>query len=181
MKKKWCMMCEKEAASQKRTCSPECAEALVWKQRSLDRHRNRSKVPGVYRVTVADWKKILNAYNHCCAYCGVRKEMTIDHVVPLSRGGRHCVANLVPACLRCNLSKGSQTIIEWRMFPMKKAPVDNSKLPPWTVCERMGIRPARKRYKRHQTPIFTQVMEERYNAILIDRMNLTVDHFGVLV
>lgn len=34
-----------------------------------------------------------------------RSRPELDHVVPLSRGGPHTVANLVPACLRCNRSK----------------------------------------------------------------------------
>jgi 5-methylcytosine-specific restriction endonuclease McrA len=37
-----------------------------------------------------------------------------DHVIPLSRGGTHERANLVPACVRCNLSKGAKLLNEWR-------------------------------------------------------------------
>jgi 5-methylcytosine-specific restriction endonuclease McrA len=39
-----------------------------------------------------------------CFYCGQTAEHA-DHFVPLARGGKHCVDNLVPACAPCNLSK----------------------------------------------------------------------------
>jgi 5-methylcytosine-specific restriction endonuclease McrA len=51
-----------------------------------------------------------------CAYCHGPAE-TIDHVVPRSRGGRHCWDNVVAACARCNHSKGDRTPAElgWRL------------------------------------------------------------------
>ena len=47
-----------------------------------------------------------------CLYCGEhfhRSELTRDHVVPLSKGGRDSWENVVTACLACNISKGSHT------------------------------------------------------------------------
>lgn len=50
-----------------------------------------------------------------CAYCGnIDKKGHIDHVIPLSRGGDDSLENLVWACRRCNLSKGSKTVGEWK-------------------------------------------------------------------
>jgi 5-methylcytosine-specific restriction endonuclease McrA len=37
----------------------------------------------------------------------------LDHVHPLSRGGADAEHNIVPACARCNLSKGAKTLAEW--------------------------------------------------------------------
>lgn len=48
-----------------------------------------------------------------CAYCD-RPAETADHLVPLIRGGENTLANLVPACLSCNSSKGARPIEEWR-------------------------------------------------------------------
>ena len=48
-----------------------------------------------------------------CQYCGARpgtQELTIDHVLPKSRGGTTSWDNVVAACYRCNLSKGSDLI-----------------------------------------------------------------------
>jgi 5-methylcytosine-specific restriction endonuclease McrA len=47
-----------------------------------------------------------------CQYCGRRfptSELSIDHVVPQSRGGENSWANLVCACVRCNARKGNKT------------------------------------------------------------------------
>jgi 5-methylcytosine-specific restriction endonuclease McrA len=53
---------------------------------------------------------------HTCQYCGtVSRDLTIDHVVPKHRGGRHEWENLVAACRTCNHRKGSKTLSEARM------------------------------------------------------------------
>lgn len=47
-----------------------------------------------------------------CMYCGdhfSRGELTRDHVIPLSKGGRDVWENVVSACLSCNVGKGSHT------------------------------------------------------------------------
>jgi 5-methylcytosine-specific restriction endonuclease McrA len=53
-----------------------------------------------------------------CLYCGGTAEH-VDHVFPLSRGGAHTLGNLAPACLKCNLSKSTKTIMEWRIWKMR--------------------------------------------------------------
>jgi 5-methylcytosine-specific restriction endonuclease McrA len=53
-----------------------------------------------------------------CQYCGrsfATNELSIDHVVPLSRGGRSTWGNVVCACTRCNKRKGGRTPPEARM------------------------------------------------------------------
>lgn len=44
-----------------------------------------------------------------CQYCGSRKNLTIDHVIPKSKGGKTNWTNLVTACNRCNITKGDKT------------------------------------------------------------------------
>jgi len=51
----------------------------------------------------------------CCHYCGktvASKELTMDHVIPVSRGGRSIKSNVVPCCAACNKSKKSLTPAE---------------------------------------------------------------------
>ena len=51
-----------------------------------------------------------------CAYCGKklsRYTATIDHIIPLSRGGTDFKWNLVWCCHKCNQSKGSKLLSEW--------------------------------------------------------------------
>ena len=44
-----------------------------------------------------------------CQYCGSRRELTFDHVIPRARGGRTSWDNVVAACTRCNLRKGASS------------------------------------------------------------------------
>ncbi|MCH7399378.1 HNH endonuclease [Belliella sp. DSM 107340] len=44
-----------------------------------------------------------------CQYCGSKKNLTIDHVVPRSKGGKTNWSNLITACHRCNVVKGDKT------------------------------------------------------------------------
>jgi 5-methylcytosine-specific restriction endonuclease McrA len=54
--------------------------------------------------------------HHTCQYCGLRtRDLTLDHVVPRHRGGRHSWQNLVSACRSCNHRKGGRTPEEARM------------------------------------------------------------------
>lgn len=56
--------------------------------------------------TREQWAAMKAAYNNCCAYCGKPCErLTMDHVIPLARGGPHVAANIVPACRPCNSRK----------------------------------------------------------------------------
>ncbi|NAZ35210.1 HNH endonuclease [Rubellimicrobium sp. CFH 75288] len=46
----------------------------------------------------------------CCQYCGAKGDLTFDHVVPRSRGGRTSWENVVAACSGCNLRKGNKPL-----------------------------------------------------------------------
>jgi len=52
-----------------------------------------------------------------CLYCGTQFDdkckPTIDHMIPLTRGGTHSAANLVACCLSCNSRKGSRDYLDW--------------------------------------------------------------------
>ena len=83
---------------------------------SLERqHRRRAAKVGadVRRVTSRDLERLWSAWGGRCAYCGAGAE-TIEHVMPLSRGGRHAIGNLIPACSRCNPGKGWKFVREWK-------------------------------------------------------------------
>jgi 5-methylcytosine-specific restriction endonuclease McrA len=60
---------------------------------------------------------------HRCQYCGTRparQELTIDHVVPKSRGGTDSWDNLVTACVTCNVRKGDRTPEEAGMHLLRR-------------------------------------------------------------
>ena len=51
-----------------------------------------------------------------CHYCGKKfksSELTMDHLVPLIRGGKSTKGNLVPACKPCNHAKKHRLLMEW--------------------------------------------------------------------
>ncbi len=50
-----------------------------------------------------------------CQYCGAKGEMTFDHVVPRAKGGKTVWENVVAACGRCNLQKGSRWLAQTGM------------------------------------------------------------------
>lgn len=52
-------------------------------------------------------------YEMPCAYCGATADIQIDHIYPLSRGGKHELRNLAPACGFCNRSKKDRLLSEW--------------------------------------------------------------------
>ncbi len=72
----------------------------------------------LYRAGVAFTKRnILIRDGFRCAYCGQsRDRLSIDHVVPRSRGGRTTFENCVAACKACNLKKGGRTPSEAGMY-----------------------------------------------------------------
>jgi 5-methylcytosine-specific restriction endonuclease McrA len=64
-------------------------------------------------LTSTEWLAILAEADGHCAYCGKEAKLTLDHVIPLSKGGRHSKDNVVPACGHCNSSKKDKTLEEW--------------------------------------------------------------------
>jgi CRISPR/Cas system Type II protein with McrA/HNH and RuvC-like nuclease domain len=56
-----------------------------------------------------------------CVYCGSKKSLTLDHVIPKSKGGMNTWENLVTSCFKCNLKKSNRTPEEANM-QMKHKP-----------------------------------------------------------
>ncbi|MEU2854156.1 HNH endonuclease [Streptomyces syringium] len=61
------------------------------------------------------WLAVLTAHNGLCTYCADEGSVTLEHEVPLADKGRDIWWNLVPACDRCNWSKGAKTATEWKV------------------------------------------------------------------
>jgi 5-methylcytosine-specific restriction endonuclease McrA len=58
------------------------------------------------------WRRWVE-FDHRCAYCGASGDLQVEHVIPISKGGEHHLGNIVPACQRCNFSKGKQDAETW--------------------------------------------------------------------
>ena len=77
----------------------------------------REKQKGRILRTTPWWKQKCNQGR--CHYCHQPfkpSELTMDHIVPLARGGRSVRGNVVPACKPCNNAKRSQLLMEWEGF-----------------------------------------------------------------
>lgn len=69
------------------------------------------------RIKAEDRQKVYNKYGGRCAYCGCKlkyKEMQIDHVVAVKRGGENKLDNYNPACRMCNFYKATHTVEKFR-------------------------------------------------------------------
>lgn len=60
-------------------------------------------------------KRIYSRDKNQCGYCGTKKNLTIDHIIPRSRGGGNTWENLVTCCSNCNTKKGDRTPEEANM------------------------------------------------------------------
>jgi 5-methylcytosine-specific restriction endonuclease McrA len=53
-------------------------------------------------------------YGNICAYCGKKfNKLTVDHIIPIAKGGIHEIENAVPACIHCNSSKCDTPLLIW--------------------------------------------------------------------
>ncbi len=78
------------------------------------------KVP--YRELALNRKNLLQRDNHSCQYCAYSgDQLSIDHVIPRSRGGEDIWENVATACISCNIRKGNRTPKEANM-PLKNKP-----------------------------------------------------------
>lgn len=80
---------------------------------SVIRLTNYVNVP--YRGVMLSRQNIFKRDNGACVYCGTTKNLTLDHVIPRSRGGKTDWTNLVTACKSCNSKKGDLTPEEANM------------------------------------------------------------------
>jgi 5-methylcytosine-specific restriction endonuclease McrA len=90
--------------------------------------QNYDKIP--IQVVTFSRRNLFRRDHFQCQYCGKKpktSELTIDHVMPRSRGGKSTWDNCVLACIECNTRKGSKTPVEAHM-KMAKKPVR----PSWT-------------------------------------------------
>jgi hypothetical protein len=65
-------------------------------------------------------QRIIKRDNHSCVYCGSKRDLTIDHLIPKSKGGKNTWDNLVTCCISCNSKKGDKMLYETNMKLIKK-------------------------------------------------------------
>ncbi|MBI2986494.1 MAG: HNH endonuclease [Deltaproteobacteria bacterium] len=63
------------------------------------------------------WKR--RCSSGLCYYCGKKvspRSLTMDHIVPIVRGGKSTRGNVVPACKECNTAKKHKLLMEWENY-----------------------------------------------------------------
>ena len=56
-------------------------------------------------------EQVFREYGTACAYCGYEDSvMTVDHIIPRSKGGLNIMEILLPACRKCNYGRGNRDI-----------------------------------------------------------------------
>lgn len=96
--------------------------ARKWRKRNLEASRLTGKLGQQKRrtrelssgtgITRQQWVETLEVFASSCAYC-LAPGNTMEHIVPLSRGGTHDADNIVPACKSCNFSKHNRSLLEF--------------------------------------------------------------------
>ncbi len=75
------------------------------KNKQYRNNRRARKLNAAGSFTNEEWKELCEKYNHICLRCKKKKPLTIDHVIPLSKGGSNSIDNIQPLCRSCNSSK----------------------------------------------------------------------------
>ena len=77
------------------------------------RRRRRRMAAVEHDLTIVQWSALQQAWEGC-AYCGSQEgTLQKDCLLPISRGGRYTLANVVPACRSCNASKCNTEVTAW--------------------------------------------------------------------
>lgn len=106
----------KENPEKKRTSDAEYKKTHADRVQVYGAKRRAAKygnTPIEELLTSTEWLAILAEAKGHCHYCDKEAKLTLDHVIPLSKGGKHSKDNVVAACAHCNCSKGNKTVEAW--------------------------------------------------------------------
>lgn len=79
----------------------------------LVQRRRTRKIENGGSYTAEEWEALCAHYDYLCLCCKEQKPLTVDHVIPISKGGENTIDNIQPLCKECNSRKG-QNVIDYR-------------------------------------------------------------------
>ncbi|MFZ9922668.1 MAG: HNH endonuclease [Candidatus Nanopelagicaceae bacterium] len=102
-------------------CSFECQLKGIYggkpplseRSRKAQRNMRERQAPGMNLYEIGLLRKKWKDEGRSCTYCAGQFD-TVDHIIPLTRGGDNMITNLTPACRSCNSSKSSKLLSEWK-------------------------------------------------------------------
>ena len=124
----------------------------VIRRRSYINIRRRREASGMKRLRIYMRDKFR------CQYCGEKKgvaELTLDHIMPRSRGGDNSPVNIVTACISCNNRKSNRTPAEARMPLLTSQSALRVKLERVVLCHYAEARAEWRKY------LFMDVHDDR--------------------
>ena len=71
-----------------------------------------------WSTAVREWR-LERGTGDTCIYCGEQSQLTVEHILPRSKGGEDIPENVVMVCKSCNSSKGAKRLYEWRGLEAK--------------------------------------------------------------
>ena len=132
----------------------------VIRRRTYINVRRRREASGMKRLRIYMRDKFR------CQYCGEKKtaaELTLDHIMPRSRGGDNSPVNIVTACVACNNRKGNRTPAEARMPLLTSQSALRVKLERVVLCHYAEARAEWRKY------LFMDVYDDRDVRERVDR------------
>jgi|TARA_R100000049_G_C1927448_1_gene71688 hypothetical protein len=106
--------CAKMSISKSKENNPNWKGGQTKAERSWQKnywHRRRSMAEGSH--TFQEWEELKAQCNWTCLACRKREpeiKLTLDHIIPLSKGGSENIENIQPLCKNCNCQKHTKTI-----------------------------------------------------------------------
>lgn len=70
--------------------------------------------------SLIEWRELCERFGNKCLACCQSQKLTVDHVIPISKGGSNFIENIQPLCMKCNLEKGTQST-DYRVKELKAA------------------------------------------------------------
>jgi len=85
------------------------SEYIAW---SKHRYSHQGKTSGGFH-TYGEWQLLKKQYNNTCPCCHRSEpdiQLTMDHIIPVSKGGSNLIENYQPLCIVCNMKKHNRII-----------------------------------------------------------------------
>lgn len=86
------------------------------RHKQLEKQRQRlAKIKFANKIgshTLKEWKDLLEKCGYRCARCGTNKDITKDHIIPISNNGSNKIENIQPLCRSCNSRKRNEITLD---------------------------------------------------------------------
>lgn len=108
----FCVECNQEWQA---TWEPKDREKYNFQKQAASHKRRARKQSNVHvRYTKEEKLARYALFNNGCAYCGrTEVKLTVEHVIAIKNNGHDALYNIIPACGRCNRSKGDRDLYTW--------------------------------------------------------------------